>query len=90
MKKGKYVAPDSGDKKLAKFAKMSVKCYIKIYPSRGYGSGLFALVGTSENDTCNVLLDENGKPFEIYKVHCHHDKDTARATAALNRSRAHQ
>ncbi|EKP0311594.1 hypothetical protein ACTG16_22790 [Aeromonas sp. 23P] len=56
--------------------------YVKIADERGYGSGLYPVIGTCERDTCYVLQDPSGKTFSIYKAHCYRDPEAVRATIA--------
>lgn len=62
--------------------KTKITGYVKIADDRGYGSGLYPVLGTCENDTCYLLQDPSGKTFSIFKAHCYRDQDVRRAIIA--------
>lgn len=62
---------------------------VKIHKSRGYGDGVFSVIGVKgEGSLCELLLEPifGGAQFYIYKAHTYSDRDTVAATLKLRRN----
>lgn len=61
---------------------MKTKKYVKVHADRGYGSGMFAVVG--EDSQHYELYSAGQGNIKVYKAHTFEDRATKAATVRLN------